>query len=98
MPKKTKRPKAPKQSKGGSVDNITGAKWDLDGFAIESDRIYINNNSLKNSFGTADANDPATNGWTQAFELGSKGYIIHTISSTRTGDLGISDTITERYV
>jgi hypothetical protein len=97
MPKKTKRPKAPKQSKGGSVDNITGAKWDLDGFAIESDRIYINNNSLKNSFGTADANDPATNGWTQEFELGSKGYIIHTISSTRTGELGISDTITERY-
>ena len=45
MPKKTKRPKAPKQSKGGSVDNITGAKWDLDGFAIESDRIYINNKS-----------------------------------------------------
>lgn len=94
---KAKSP-TPIKSKTGKTDAITGAKFILNGFTIESDKIYSGNSPIRSLFGTATLSEPRLTNWSMEFEFGNPQFFIQTAKSTYIDDLGRSTEFIERYV
>ena len=98
MPKKAKTSKAPKNSKGSGIDSITGTKWNLDGVALESDRVY-SGTQIQQLFGFKEIPGVQDyDGWSTEVEFGDPKLIVQTIKYTQNDSTGESWQTTQRFV
>ncbi len=88
----------PKRPKNGGTDSITGAKFNLNGFTIESDKIYSGDSPIRSIFGTATLANPRLTNWSMEFEFGNPQFFIQTAKSTYIDELGRTTEFTERYI
>ena len=96
MSKKSKIPKSP--NGGGRKDSITGATWNLDGTALESDKVY-NGTQIQQLFGFKDI--PGVQdyeNWSTEVEFGDPKLVVQTISYTQNDGTGEMWQTTQRFV